>query len=119
MLDQIKEFVSTIPKPVIFAVVLLVLVAGFFLWKKFSSKDSENEVIKGAYVSEHFAKGVQEGLDPRDREDAPMMSALTPGYAKEVQTGLGDLETEDAPVVAAIAPEEALDESDDDFENYE
>ena len=37
--EQIQEFISSVPKPVIFAVVLLVLIGGFFLWKKMSSKD--------------------------------------------------------------------------------
>jgi hypothetical protein len=118
MLARIQEFISTVPKPVLFAVGLLVVVAIFFLWKKFSSKDSENEVEKGVAASEYFAKGVQQGLD---REDAPMMSTLTPGYAHEVQTGLGDLEDEEKPVVGAAAPEETLldgDESDD-LEDYE
>ena len=118
MLARIQEFISTVPKPVIFAVGLLVVVAIFFLWKKFSSKDSENEVEKGVWASEHFAKGVQQGLD---REDAPMLSALTPAYAKEVQTGLGDLEEEEKHVVGAAAPEETLldGEDSDDLEDYE
>ena len=119
MLEKIQEFFSTIPKPVLFGVGLLVIVAIFFLWKKFSSsKDSENEVEKGAWESEHFAKGIQQGLD---REDAPSMSTLTPGYAKEVQTGLGDLEKEEKPVVGAVGPSESLldGEDSDDLEDYE
>jgi hypothetical protein len=118
MMEKIQELISTVPKPVIIGVAVLVVAAiAFFLWKKFSSKDSENEVLKGAQSAAQFAQSVQQGLD---REDAPMMSTLTPGYAQEVQQGLNDLETE---VVGASAPEEqplmGSEESDDDFENYE
>jgi hypothetical protein len=112
MLEQIQEFVAGIPKPVLFAVVLLVLVAGFFLWKKFSSKDSENEVQKGEYAAVRFAKDVQENLD---HEDAPMFSALSPNYAVDVQQGLADLETE-KPVVGAVDPSEDVE---DDLADYE
>lgn len=117
-MERIQEFISTVPKPVIIGVAVLVVAAiAFFLWKKFNSKDSENEVLMGAQSAAQFAQSVQQGLD---REDAPMMSAMTPGYAKEVQQGLNDLETE---VVGASAPEEQPlmgddDSEDDDFENY-
>lgn len=120
-MEKIQEFISTVPKPVIIGVAVLVVAAiAFFLWKKFSSKDSENEVLRGAQSAAQFAKSVQQGLD-RENDDAPMMSTLTPGYAQEVQQGLGDLETE---VVGAAAPEEQPlmgddDSEDDDFENYE
>jgi hypothetical protein len=113
MLDQIKEFVAGIPKPVLFAVVLLVLVAGFFIWKKVSSKDSENEVEKGQYAAVHFAKEIQEGLD---KEDAPVFSALNPNYAAEIQQGLADLENETKPVVGAVDPSEDVE---DDLADYE
>ena len=116
MLDQIKDFLSTIPKPVIFAVVLLVILGGFFLWKKFSSKDKENEVEKGVMASEGYAKYIQKNMD---HESAPMMSTMTPQYAGEVQTGLQDLES-DKKVVAAVAPGEDLDDDDDDdFDQFD
>jgi hypothetical protein len=117
-MERIQEFISTVPKPVIIGVAVLVVAAiAFFLWKKFSSKDSENEVLVGAQNAAQFAQSVQQGLDS---EDAPMMSTMTPGYAKEVQQGLNDLETE---VVGASAPEEqplmGEDSEDEDFEDYE
>jgi len=118
MLDKIQEFFSEIPKPVLIGVALLVIVGAFFLWKKFSSKDNENEVEKGVYNAEHYAKGIQQGLD---KETSPLLggSTLSPGYAKEVQQGLQDLETE-KPVVAAATNDEMLEgESDDDLDNYE
>ena len=108
MLDQIREYISGIPQPVIIGIVVVIItVVGFFLWKKFGSKDSENEVIKGEQAAAEFAENVQKGLD---REDAPMMSAMTPEYAKEVQTGLQDLEKIPAPATD--------DDSDSDLENY-
>jgi hypothetical protein len=108
MLDQITEYISSIPKPVIIGIVVVVItVVGFFLWKKFGSKDSENEVIKGEQAAAEFAENVQKGLD---REDAPMMSAMTPEYAQEVQQGLQDLEKIPAPATD--------DDSDSDLENY-
>ncbi|AGE50270.1 hypothetical protein ATCVCanal1_668R [Acanthocystis turfacea Chlorella virus Canal-1] len=113
MFAQIQEYISNVPKPVLIGVGLLVIIAAFFLWKKFSNKgkDSENEVVKGAEQAAMFAKNVQEGLE---REDEPLMSAMTPGYAQEVQQGLGDLEqTEPTPVVAAVA-----EDSDSDLEDY-
>ena len=117
-MEKIQEFISTVPKPVIIGVAVLVVAAiAFFLWKKFSSKDSENEVLKGAQSAAQFAQSVQQGLDREN--DAPMMSTMTPGYAQEVQQGLGDLETE---VVGATAPEEqplmGEETDDDDFEDY-
>jgi len=115
MLDQIKDFLSTIPKPVIFAVVLLVILGGFFLWRKMSSKDKENEVEAGVYASRKYAQGIADNLD---KESAPMMSTMTPQYAGEVQTGLQDLES-DKKVVAAVAPGEDLDDDDDDFDQFD
>ena len=119
-MERIQEFISKVPKPVVIGVAVLVVAAiAFFLWKKFSSKDSENEVLLGAQNAAQFAQSVQQGLD---REDAPMMSTMTPGYAEEVQKGLSDLETE---VVGASGPEEqplmgeGEDSEDEDFENYE
>ena len=115
MFAQIQEYIAQVPKPVLIGVGLLVIVAAFFLWKKFSgkSKDSENEVVKGAQQAALFAENVQEGLE---REDEPMMSAMTPQYAKEVATGLQDLEQtqEPTPVVAAVT-----EDSDSDLEDYE
>ncbi|AAC96525.1 hypothetical protein PBCV1_A157L [Paramecium bursaria Chlorella virus 1] len=109
MMDRIMEIYQSIPKPVIFAVVILALIAIFFLWKKFSSRDKESEVVKGVENSQVYARNIQESLD---KEAEPMMSSVTPQYAQEVQTGLGDLETtEDA------APGGA--ESDDDFEAFD
>ena len=108
MLDQIREYIANIPKPVLIGIVIVVITTiGFFLWKKFGSKDKENEVIKGEKAAAVFAENVQEGLD---REDAPMMSAMTPAYAQEVQTGLMDLEKIPAPATD--------DDSDSDLENY-
>ncbi|AGE56152.1 hypothetical protein PBCVNEJV1_013L [Paramecium bursaria Chlorella virus NE-JV-1] len=115
MLEKIQEFISTIPKPVLIGVALLVVVAIFFIWKKFSSKDSENEVQRGAFEAQRFAEGVQRGLD---RKDAPDMSTLTPGYAKEIQTGLQDLEEEQKPLIGAVAPGEDSDD-DSNMDNYE
>jgi len=114
MFEQIKDYIMNVPKPVLIGVVILVLVGAFFLWKKFSSKDKENEVIKGEQQAMLYAENVQQGLE---REDEPMMSAMTPQYAKEVQVGLQDLEqvVEPAPVVAATAG----DDDDSDLEDYE
>jgi hypothetical protein len=113
MFAQIQEYIAQVPKPVLIGVGLLVIVAAYFLWKKFSNKgkDSENEVVKGAEQAALFAENVQQGLE---RETEPMMSAMTPGYAQEVATGLQDLE-KTSPVVAAVAD----DESDSDLGDYE
>jgi len=112
MMDRIIEIYQSIPKPVIFAVVILALIGIFFLWKKFSSKDKEDsEVMKGVENSQVYARNIQTSLD---QEAEPMMSAVTPQYAAEVQTGLGDLET----TAAAEAPEGA-ESDDDDFEAFE
>ena len=89
-MERIQEIFESIPKPVIFAIVILALIGIFFLWKKWSSKDKENEVLKGVANAEVYAKNIQESLDS---ESEPMMSSVTPSYAKEVQQGLGDLET--------------------------
>ncbi len=112
--EQIQEFISSVPKPVIFAVVLLVLIGGFFLWKKMSSKDSETEVEKGALASSVYAQNVANDLDA---EREPMLSASAPSFVKEVQTGLQDLETAARDVVGASAPDE--DDGDSDFEEFE
>ena len=108
--EQIQEFISSVPKPVIFAVVLLVLIGGFFLWKKMSSKDSENEVEKGALASSVYAQNVARDLD---NEREPMLSASSTEFVKEVATGLQDLEKD---VVGASAPDE--DDGDSDFEEF-
>jgi hypothetical protein len=112
--EQIQEFISSVPKPVIFAVVLLVLIGGFFIWKKMSSKDSETEVEKGALASSVYAQGVASGLDA---EREPMLSASSTEFVKEVQTGLQDYESAAKDVIGAAAPDEQDDDSDfDDFE---
>ncbi|AGE57074.1 hypothetical protein ATCVNEJV3_755R [Acanthocystis turfacea Chlorella virus NE-JV-3] len=117
MFAQIQEYISQVPKHILIGVALVVVgLVGFFLWKKFGGKgkDSENEVVKGEEQAALFAQSVQQGLE---REEEPMMSAMTPGYAKEIQTGLEDLEdaAAAAPVVAAIAD----DDSDSDLGDYE
>ncbi|AGE59521.1 hypothetical protein ATCVOR07043_748R [Acanthocystis turfacea Chlorella virus OR0704.3] len=117
MFAQIQEYISQVPKHILIGVALVVVgLVGFFLWKKFSgkSKDSENEVVKGEEQAALFAENVQQGLE---REEEPMMSAMTSQYAKEVQVGLQDLEdaAAAAPVVAAIAD----DDSDSDLGDYE
>lgn len=110
--EKIKEFISTVPKPVIFAVVLLVLIGGFFLWKKLSSKDNETEVEKGVTASEVYAQNVAAELDA---EREPILSAANSSFVKEVQTGLQDFEQDSKDVVGAVAP----DEDDSDFEEFE
>lgn len=115
MLEQIQEFFSKVPKPVLIGVALLVVVAIFFVWKKFSTKDSENEVVSGVREASVFAENIQKGLD---REDAPMMSTMTPSYAKEIQTGLADLESETKPLVGASVHGDDDDDSDSDLESY-
>ena len=111
--EQIQEFISSVPKPVIFAVVLLVLVGGFFLWKKMSSKDSETEVEKGALASSVYAQNVARDLDA---EREPMLSAASTQFVQEVATGLQDLETSAKDVIGASAPDEDGDDSD--FEEF-
>ena len=111
MLEKIQDFISSVPKPVLIGVGLLVIVLAFFLWKKFSSKDSENEAVRGAEQAAMYAENVSRGLD---NETTPLMSTVTPEYAKEVQTGLGDNETS---VVAATAQDE--EDSDSDLDDYE
>jgi hypothetical protein len=114
MFAQIQEYISQVPKHILIGVALVVVgLVGFFLWKKFGgkSKDSENEVVKGAEQAALFAENVQQGLE---RETEPMMSAMTPGYAQEVQQGLQDLE-KTSPVVAAVAD----DDEDSDLGDYE
>ena len=112
--EQIQDFISSVPKPVIFAVVILVLIGGFFLWKKMSSKDSETEVEKGALASSVYAQNVARDLDA---EREPMLSASASSFVKEVQTGLQDFETAAKDVVGASDPEED-DGDDSDFEEF-
>jgi len=111
--EQIQDFISSVPKPVIFAVVLLVLIGGFFLWKKMSSKDSETEVEKGALAASVYAQNVARDLDA---EREPMLSASSAQFVKEVQTGLQDLEETAKDVIGAVAPDE--DDGDSDFEEF-
>jgi hypothetical protein len=113
--EKIKDFIGSVPKPVLFGVVILILVGGFFLWKKMSSKDSETEVDKGAIASSVYAQGISTRLDA---EREPMLSASAPSYVKEVQNGLQDYESSDKAVVAASAPDED-DGDDSDFDSYE
>jgi len=110
VIEQIQEFFSNVPKPVIFAVVLLILIGGFFLWKRMSSKDNENEVEVGSMYAKKFAQQVADGLD---QEREPMLSASAPEFVQEVQTGLQDLEKD---VVGASTAEES--EGDSDFEEF-
>lgn len=109
-MERVIEIYESIPKPVIFAVVILALIGIFFLWKKFSSKDKESEVLKGVANSQVYAQNIANALD---KETAPLLSAVTPEYAKEVQTGLGDLET------TADASPEGAESDDDDFETFD
>jgi predicted negative regulator of RcsB-dependent stress response len=111
--EQIQDFISSVPKPVIFAVVLLVLVGGFFLWKKMSSKDSETEVEKGALASSVYAQNVARDLD---NEREPMLSAASTDFVKEVATGLQDYESAAKDVIGATAPDE---DDDSDFDEFE
>ena len=78
-----------------------------------SSKDSENEVEKGALASSVYAQNVARDLD-NERES--MLSAAAPSFVKEVATGLQDLEENAKPVVGASAPDE--DDDDSDFEEF-
>ena len=103
--EQIQEFISSVPKPVIFAVVILVLVGGFFLWKKMS-KDNETEVEKGALASSVYAQNVASGLDA---EREPMLSTASKDFVKEAETTAKD-------VVGAVAPEES--DGDSEFEEF-
>jgi len=113
VIEQIQEFFASVPKPVIFAVVLLVLIGGFFLWKKMNSKDNENEVESGSMYAKKFAQQVASGLD---QEREPMLSASDPNFVQEVQTGLQDLEKTAKDVVGASTAEES--EGDSDFEEF-
>ena len=78
--EQIQEFFGSIPKPVLFAVVILVLVGGYFLWKKMTSKDSEDNMTP---ILTHMQE---------EREPLMAAASVTPQYMEEVQTGLEDLE---------------------------
>lgn len=111
--EQIQEFISSVPKPVIFAVVLLVLIGGFFIWKKMSSKDSETEVEKGVLASSVYAQNVARDLDS---EVEPILSGASTEFVKEVATGLQDYESAAKDVVGAAAADEQDDDSD--FEEF-
>lgn len=112
VIEQIQEFLGSVPKPVIFAVVILVLVGGFFLWKKFSSKDSETEVEKGAMEASVYAKNIASGL-----EREPMLPAASKDRAKEAQPGLQDFDNSTKDVVGASALDE--DDGDSDLDDFE
>jgi len=78
-MESVIDFVKSIPKPVIIGGIILVVVIGFFVWKKLSNKSKEIDHKKDD-----------------DAETAPIVAAVTETYQKEVQEGL-DSET----VVAA------------------
>lgn len=85
IIEQIQEFIGGIPKPVLFAIVLLVLVGGFFLYKKMTSKDSEDEVEIGATQARNYAQNVASGLNG---ESQPLVE-------KEVVGAMANDEEED------------------------
>lgn len=62
IITQIQEFISSVPKPVIFAIVILVLLGGFFIWKKMSKNDSETETETGFEAANRYAHGVADDL---------------------------------------------------------
>ena len=80
-MESVTGFITSIPKPVMFGVIILSLVVGFFIWKKLSSKSKEMDHKKDD-----------------DAETAPILSAVTKSYQKEVQKGL-ELETTTPPPV--------------------
>ena len=99
MLERIKETLSNIPTLAIVAVVLLVILGGFWAWKRFSSSDKESEVEKGARAAVVYAQNIQSGLE-REKLLAP----------------------EPEPVKAKAAPAESTNdeiENEDDFEPFE
>lgn len=112
--EQIQDFLGSVPKPVIFAVILLVIIGGFFIWKKMSSKDKETEVDKGVTASSMYAQDIAMGLDA---EREPLASAASPAFIKEAQVGLEDFEDSAKDVVGASAPDEG--DEDSDFEDFE
>jgi Flp pilus assembly protein TadB len=91
-IEQVQEFFGSIPKPVLFAVVILVLVGGYFLWKKMTSKDSEDNMTP---VLTHMQE-----------EREPLMAAVTQDYIKEVQTGLEDLEEDTKDELVPVGAED-------------
>ena len=85
IIEQVQEFIGNIPKPVLFAIVLLVLIGGFFLYKKMTSKDSENEVEIGAFEARRYAQNIASGLNG---ETEPLVE-------KEIVGALANDEEED------------------------
>ena len=61
--DKITGFIQSIPKPVLFVVVGLVLLGIFLFWRKRSRRDSENEVIKGERMARTYARTIAANLD--------------------------------------------------------
>jgi MFS superfamily sulfate permease-like transporter len=82
-MESVTDFVKSIPKPVILGGIILILVIGFFVWKKVSNKSKEANHKKDD-----------------DAETTPVVAAVTKTYQKEVQEGL-DSET----TVATSPPE--------------
>lgn len=97
-ISQIQEFISSVPKPVIFAIVILVVLGGFFIWKKMSKSDFETENEDGFKAANRYAHGVADNLQ----------SPLIPSVPS---------------VVGAVSQEEEEDEEeeeeDSDFEDLE
>jgi hypothetical protein len=72
-MESVTDFVKSIPKPVILGGIILILVIGFFVWKKLSNKskvadhkkddDAETTPVVAAAVTKTYQKEVQEGLD--------------------------------------------------------
>jgi len=85
IIEQVQEFIGSIPKPVLFTIILLVLIGGFFLYKKMTSKDSENEVEIGAMQARNYAQNIASGLNG---ESHPLIE-------KEVVGALANDEEED------------------------
>lgn len=110
VIEQIQQFLGSVPKPFIFIIIILVLIGGFFLWKKFSSKDNETEVEKGVIASNVYAQNVATGLDA---EREPLVSATSQEFAKEAQ-----VQDSVKSVVGAVALDEQ-DGSDSDFEEFD
>jgi hypothetical protein len=78
-MESVTNVVKSIPKPVIIGGVILILVVGFFVWKKLSNK----------------SKVVDHKKDD-DAETTPVVAAVTKTYQKEVQEGLDSETTAEA-----------------------
>lgn len=91
-ITQIQEFISSVPKPFIFAIVILVLLGGFFIWKRMSKSDSETET--GFKAANGYAQGVADGLQ----------SPLIPSVPS---------------VVGAVSQEEEIEEEEEEESDFE